>query len=89
MQHGNSPQARLTKLADDLFWCLGERYVARDEMVLKNGNELVSFYVGLDETDAAKIASSIESVIGPVRRRRIGQLLDQIEATVAELRAET
>lgn len=79
---------RLGELSDELKWNLSEQYIADREHVLKGGNEIVSLYVRQTPDEAAALADGMERLVGPLRRRKVLELLDNIDTLSAEIRAE-
>ena len=78
----------LKQAADNLYWCLRERYTVRDGMIMKGGNELMNFYCRPDAEEARALAEAMETAVAPIRRRRSLELLDQIESLVVTIRAD-
>ncbi len=80
------PHSRLKTAADELYWCLEDRYRADGDSIIKGPNELVAFYSRPSPVEAAAIAEALEGVVAPVRRRRAAELLAEIEALIAAVR---
>jgi hypothetical protein len=67
-------------IADELKWCLAEQYTVDGDMVLRGGNEVVSFYCRPNSEQAARMARGLEQIIGPVRRENALKFLSQLRA---------
>ncbi len=80
---------QLERLADELKWNLSEQYVADGAHgVLRGGNEIISLYVRGNAEENIRIAEGLEAIIAPIRRQKVVQLLDQIDALSAEIRRD-
>ena len=77
----------IAKLADDLKWCVGERYTADGSDVIKGPYDLVSIYSMTTDDEAQIVAAGLEAVISPVRRKRVGDLIAQLKTALDELSA--
>ncbi len=81
-----TPHSRLKTAADELYWCLEDRYRADGRDIIKGPNELVAFYSRPSAVEAAAIAEALEGAVAPVRRRRAAELLAEIEALISAVR---
>jgi len=75
----------MKQAADDLYWCTRERYTADGIGVLKGGNELISLYTRPKNEDAVAVAEGLNALIGPMRKRRVEDLVDKLRAMADEL----
>ena len=79
---------RMNRAADNLMWCLSERFFARDghEGVMRGHNECVSLYCCPSEKQAGALAEKLEQIVAPVRTENALRLLDDIDKLSAAIR---
>lgn len=83
-----NPHWDLKQAADNLYWCLEDRYSYDGDNIIKGTNEVVSFYSQPNEEEGRNIAVSLDALVAPVRRRRARELLAKMEDLMAAVRSE-